>query len=65
VRRFSFSGRWTLGVAARQTRLVIDGCTCPLADEEETMSTAKPLDEDQWPATRVDLETVGVASLPP
>jgi hypothetical protein len=46
-----------LGVAARQTRLVFDGCTCPLADEEEAMSTAEPLGEEQWPATGVDLET--------
>jgi hypothetical protein len=46
-----------LGVAARQTRLVIDGCTCPLSDEEEAMSTAEPLGEDRWPATGVDLET--------
>jgi hypothetical protein len=44
-------------VAARQTRLVIDGCTCPFADEEEAMSTAEPLGEDRWPATGVDLET--------
>jgi hypothetical protein len=46
-----------LGVAARQTRLVIGGCTRPLADEEEAMSTAEPLGEDRWPATGVDLET--------
>ena len=46
-----------MGVAARQTRLAIDGCTRPLADEEEAMSTAEPLGEDQWPATGVDLET--------
>jgi hypothetical protein len=26
-------------------------------DEEEAMSTAEPLGEDQWPATGVDLET--------
>ena len=44
-------------MAARQTRLVFDGCTCPLVDEEEAMSTAEPLGEDQWPATGVDLET--------
>jgi hypothetical protein len=48
---------WWLGVAARRTRLVVDGCTCPLADEEEAMSTAEPLGEDQWPATGVNLET--------
>jgi hypothetical protein len=29
----------------------------PVADEEEAMSTAEPLGEDQWPATGVDLET--------
>jgi hypothetical protein len=44
-------------VGARQTRLVFDGCTCPLVDEEEAMSTAEPLGEDQWPAIGVDLET--------
>jgi hypothetical protein len=44
-------------VAARQTRLVIGGYTWPLADEEEAMSTAEPLGEDQWPVTGVDLET--------
>jgi hypothetical protein len=44
-------------VAARQTRLVVDGCTCPIADEEEAMSTAEPLGQDRWPATGVDLET--------
>jgi hypothetical protein len=27
------------------------------SDEEEAMSTAEPLSEDQWPATGVDLET--------
>jgi hypothetical protein len=32
-------------------------CTCPLADEEEAMSTAEPLGEDRPPATSVDLET--------
>ena len=26
------------------------------SDEEEAMSTAEPLSEDQWPATGVDLE---------
>jgi hypothetical protein len=46
-----------LGVAARRTKLVIGGCTYPLADEEEAMSTAEPLGEEQWPATGVDLET--------
>jgi len=44
-------------VAARRTRLVVDGCTSPLADEEEAMSTAEPLGEEQRPATGVDLET--------
>jgi hypothetical protein len=44
-------------VAARQTKLVFDGCTCSLANEEEAMSTAEPLGEDRWPATGVDLET--------
>jgi hypothetical protein len=44
-------------MAARQTRLVFDGRTRPLADEEEAMSTAEPLSEDQWPVTGVDLET--------
>jgi hypothetical protein len=44
-------------MAARQTRLVFDGRTRPLADEEEAMSTAEPLSEDRWPATGVDLET--------
>src|SRR4029453_2580410 len=29
----------------------------PLGDQEEAMSTAEPLGEDQWPATGVDLET--------
>jgi hypothetical protein len=29
----------------------------PLTDEEEAMSTAEPLGEDQRPATGVDLET--------
>src|SRR5215218_3635091 len=53
----SAGGWWTLAVAARQTRLVIDGCACPRADEEEAMSTAEPLGEDRWPATGVDLET--------
>src|SRR5215217_6138258 len=48
---------WTVGVAARQTKLVIGGCTYPLADEEEAMSTAEPLGEEQWPTTGVDLET--------
>jgi hypothetical protein len=56
---------WWLGVAARPTRLVIDGCTCPLADEEEAMSTAEPLGEEQWPATGVDLETRRRRILPP
>jgi hypothetical protein len=28
-----------------------------LVNEEEAMSTAEPLGEDQWPATGVDLET--------
>ena len=44
-------------MAARQTKLVIGGCTCPLGDEEEAMSTAEPLGEEQWPTTGVDLET--------
>jgi hypothetical protein len=44
-------------MAARQSRLVIGGCTCPLADEEEAMSTAEPLGEDRWPPSGVDLET--------
>jgi hypothetical protein len=35
----------------------VDGCTCPIADEEEAMSTAEPLGEDRWPTTGVDLET--------
>jgi hypothetical protein len=43
----SAGGRWTLGLVARQTRLVIGGCTCPLGDEEEAMSTAEPLGEDR------------------
>jgi hypothetical protein len=46
-----------LGVVARQTKLVIGGCTGPLVDEEEAMSTAEPLGEEQWPTTGVDLET--------
>ena len=46
-----------MAVPARQTRLVIGGCTYPLADEEEAMSTAEPLGEEQWPTAGVDLET--------
>ena len=44
-------------MAARQTKLVIGGCTYPLADEEEAMGTAEPHGEEQWPTTGVDLET--------
>jgi hypothetical protein len=44
-------------MAARQRRLVIGGCTCPLADQEEAMSTAEPLGQDRRPPSGVDLET--------
>jgi hypothetical protein len=46
-----------LGVGARQTRLVSMVAPAPIGDEEEAMSTAEPLGEDQWPAIGVDLET--------
>jgi hypothetical protein len=51
-----------LGVAARQTRLVIGGCTCQLAHDEEAMSTAEPLGEDRWPATAWTWRPVGVVA---
>jgi hypothetical protein len=52
------------GVGGRGRGEVVRG-RWTLRCEEEAMSTAEPLGEKRWPTTGVDLETVGVASLPP